>query len=287
MKIIVLVKQVPDTANVGADAMKADGTVNRAALDAIFNPDDLNALELALQMKDEYGAHVSVVTMGPPKATEILKDSLYRGADKAYFISDPKFAGSDTLATSLVISSAIKNKIPDYDIIMAGRQAIDGDTAQVGPQVAEKLNLNQITFVTKVESYENGKLKVHRVTDDGAELLETPTPVLFTVEGDANEPRPERVKRLMTYSKAVTSDKLASLDKEEQNFIKKNNLVMDLITFDDLSVDQSYIGLAGSPTRVKEIQSVVFKSTEVEEFSPTESDIKNLMSELIKDNIIG
>lgn len=287
MNIIVLVKQVPDTANVGVDAMKADGTVNRAALDAIFNPDDLNALELALQMKDQYGAKVTVVTMGPPKATEILKDSLYRGADKAYFISDPKFAGSDTLATSLVISSAIRAKINNYDIIMAGRQAIDGDTAQVGPQVAEKLGLNQITFVTKIESYKNDKLKLHKVTDDGAELLETPLPILLTVEGDANIPRPERAKRLMTYSRVVTSDQLTTLDSKEQEYLKKNNLVIDVIKFNDLKIDQSYIGLAGSPTRVKEIKSVVFKSTDLKEFSPTDAGVKDLMSELIKDNIIG
>ena len=145
LKIIVLAKQVPDTRNVGKDAMKADGTVNRAALEAIFNPEDLNALELALQMKDRVkGSTITILTMGPGRAAEVIREALYRGADDGILLTDRKFAGSDTLATSYALAQTI-SKMNDYDVIFAGRQAIDGDTAQVGPQVAEKLGIPQIT----------------------------------------------------------------------------------------------------------------------------------------------
>ncbi|MCX6112799.1 MAG: electron transfer flavoprotein subunit beta/FixA family protein [Proteobacteria bacterium] len=203
MEIVVLVKQVPDTANVGADAMKEDGTVNRAALKAVFNPDDLHALELALEMKDKYGAKVTVITMGPPKAVEILRESLYRGADNVFLLSDPKFAGSDTLATSLILKSAIEAKAKKFDIIMAGRQAIDGDTAQVGPQIAEKLNIPQVTFVTEIESIKNNTIKLSRLSDEGTEVIECKTPILLTVEGGFNTPRSPRVKRMFKYTTRV------------------------------------------------------------------------------------
>ena len=150
LKIIVLAKQVPDTRNVGKDAMKEDGTINRAALPAIFNPEDLNALEQALRLKDAYpGTTVTLLTMGPGRAAEIIREGLYRGADGGYLLTDRAFAGADTLATSYALATAIK-KIKDYDIIIGGRQAIDGDTAQVGPQVAEKLGLTQITYAEEI-----------------------------------------------------------------------------------------------------------------------------------------
>ena len=147
---IVMVKQVPDTANITGKVMKDDGTVNRAKLPAIFNHEDKEALELALQVKQKYGGTVSVITMGPPRASDMLKECFYMGADKAYLISDRKFAGSDTLATSYVLSEAIKH-VGKFDFVFAGRQAIDGDTAQVGPQTAEKLNLSQVTYVEEIE----------------------------------------------------------------------------------------------------------------------------------------
>lgn len=160
LNLIVLVKQVPDTQNITGEAMKEDGTVNRAALPAIFNPDDLHALEAALEVKESIpGTRVSVLTMGPPSAVQVLKDSLYRGADFTALISDRKFAGADTLATSYALKCAIE-KIGKYDIIFCGRQAIDGDTAQVGPQTAEKLGINQITNVSKIENIDSGKKEI-------------------------------------------------------------------------------------------------------------------------------
>ena len=146
LKIIVLAKQVPDTRNVGPDAMTPEGTVNRAALPAVFNPEDLNALEQALRLKDANpGSTITMLTMGLPKATEVLREGLFRGADKGVLLTDRALGGADTLATSYSLAQAIK-KIGDFDIIIGGRQAIDGDTAQVGPQVAEKLGLTQITY---------------------------------------------------------------------------------------------------------------------------------------------
>ena len=170
LKIVVLAKQVPDTRNVGKDAMKADGTINRAALPAIFNPEDLNALEQALRLKD---AHP-----GPGRAAEVIREGMFRGADNGYLLTDRAFAGADTLATSYALATAIR-KIGEYDIIIGGRQAIDGDTAQVGPQVAEKLGLTQITYAEEILNVEKttGRVVVKRHIDGGVETVEGPLPI--------------------------------------------------------------------------------------------------------------
>ena len=289
MEIVVLVKQVPDTANVGADAMKEDGTVNRAALKTIFNPDDLNALELALELKDRYGAKVNVITMGPPRAIDVLKESLFRGADNAYLLSDPKFAGSDTLATSLILKGAIEAKVKNFDIIMAGRQAIDGDTAQVGPQVAEKLHIPQITFVTDVESIKNGVIRAAKLSDEGTEIVECKTPVLLTVEGNANNPRAPKVKNMLKYMNALSSFQMNEgwVTDEDIKHIKDKGIEIPVIGFCDMAVNPELIGLAGSPTRVKAIHSVVFKSMETKDYSATQDGVNKMMGELISEHIIG
>ena len=183
LKIVVLAKQVPDTRNVGKDAMKADGTINRAALPAIFNPEDLNALEQALRLKDEHpGSTVTILTMGPGRAAEVIREGLYRGADNGYLLTDRAFAGADTLATSYALATAIK-KIGDYDVIIGGRQAIDGDTAQVGPQVAEKLGLTQVTYAEEILNVDKAakKITVKRHIDGGVETVEAPLPIVITV----------------------------------------------------------------------------------------------------------
>ena len=203
LKIIVLAKQVPDTRNVGKDAMTAEGTVNRAALPAIFNPEDLNALEQALRLKDQHpGSTVTVLTMGLPKAAEILRESLYRGADAGVLLTDRALGGADTLATSYALSQAIK-KIGMPDIIVGGRQAIDGDTAQVGPQVAQKLGLDQVTYVESVESVVDDKVTLVRRIDGGVEKVEAPLPLLITVTGSAAPCRPCNAKRVMKYKRAT------------------------------------------------------------------------------------
>ena len=181
LKIVVLAKQVPDTRCVGKDAMNADGTINRAALPAIFNPEDLNALEQALRLKDTHpGSTVTILTMGPGRAAEIIREGLYRGADNGYLLTDRAFAGADTLATSYALATAIR-KIGEYDIIVGGRQAIDGDTAQVGPQVAEKLGLPQVTYVEEIQEVKDGRIRVKRHIDGGVETVEGPLPIVLTV----------------------------------------------------------------------------------------------------------
>src|SRR5690554_2355175 len=202
--IIVLAKQVPDTRNVGKDAMKADGTVNRAALPAIFNPEDLNALEQALQIKDSYpGTKITILTMGPGRAAEVIREGLYRGADDGVLLTDRAFAGADTLATSYALSMAVR-KIADFDIIISGRQAIDGDTAQVGPQVAEKLGIPQVTYAETIESIEGRKIQIKRRLENGVETVSATLPILITVNGSAKACRPRNAKLLQKYKHAKT-----------------------------------------------------------------------------------
>lgn len=294
--IIVFVKQVPDTQNITGDAMKADGTVNRAALPAIFNPEDLNALELGLQLKEKYGAKLVVGTMGPPNAAEVLRESLYRGADETVLLTDRAFAGADTLATSYALSCCAK-KIGKFDLILCGRQAIDGDTAQVGPQLAEKLDLPQVSYVEEVEELTKKKVRARRSIEGGYEIVESPLPALMTVV-EANEPRPANAKRIMQYKKAVTKTELvkqhsdaeytdsAMLDAEEKA-LRKHNLWIQELSAADVNADTDRIGLAGSPTKVKGIQSVVLAGSDFENIEPTDAGINQLMHELIEDHTLG
>ena len=198
---IVCVKQVPDTANITAEAMKEDGTVNRGALPTIFNPEDLHALETALELRDQYGGTVTVVTMGPPKAADVLRDSLFRGADRAILLTDRRAAASDTLATSYILAQAVKT-IGRYDFVFCGRQAIDGDTAQVGPQCAEKLGIPQITYLEKLVSVHDRTARIRRSIGHGWEIVEAKLPVLITVVETANQPRPLAAKRVMRQKRA-------------------------------------------------------------------------------------
>ena len=209
LKIVVLAKQVPDTRNVGKDAMTPEGTVNRAALPAIFNPEDLNALEAALRLKDAVeGSTVHILTMGPQRAADIIRDAMFRGADGGYLLSDRKFAGSDTLATSYALSCALRRIAPD--LIVAGRQAIDGDTAQVGPQVAEKLGLPQVTYAEEVLEIREGSLVVKRRLEHGVETVECPLPAVVTVNASAAECRPRNAKRVMKYKYALAGSEIAA-----------------------------------------------------------------------------
>ena len=193
-KIIVLAKQVPDTHNVGKDAMKEDGTMNRAALPAIINPEDMNALEQALRIKDQYPeTQITVLTMGLPKAAEVLQEGLYRGADKGILLTDRKLGGSDTLATSYAIAQAIKN-VGDYDMVLCGRQAIDGDTAQVGPQAAEKLGIPLVTYAEEIENISESSITIRRRLESGVETVKAPFPVLITVHGSAAPCRTRNAK---------------------------------------------------------------------------------------------
>ena len=197
LNIIVLAKQVPDTRNVGKDAMKEDGTINRAALPAIFNPEDLNALEQALRLKETHpGSTVTLLTMGLPRAAEIVREAMYRGADAGIVLTDRALGGADTLATSYSLAQAVR-KHGNYDLILGGRQAIDGDTAQVGPQIAEKLGLPQVTYAEEIVGVEDGKIIVKRRLEHGVETVKAPMPCVVTVNGSAAECRPRNAKRVM------------------------------------------------------------------------------------------
>ncbi len=287
-KIIVLVKQVPDTQNITGQAMKDDGTVNRAALPAIFNPEDLNALEEALKMKDQYGAHVTVLTMGPPNASEVLRESLFRGADDVILLSDRKFAGADTLATSYALSLAIK-RIGAYDLVLCGRQAIDGDTAQVGPQTAEKLNINQITCVDKVLELKSGSITAERSIEGGYEIVKSRLPVLLTITDEANTPRPQSAKKVLAYKCAMTPLDLNNYDEEylSANEISSCEAIIKLWDHEEIGAAVEQCGLSGSPTKVKQIESVVLDAGEFQHIENTKEGIASLIQELMQEHIIG
>ena len=286
-KIVVLAKQVPDTRNVGKNAMKEDGTVNRAALPAIFNPEDMNALEQALRIKDKYPkSKVLLLTMGPGRAADVIREGFFRGADGGILLTDRKFAGADTLATSYALSMALRKMQPD--IIFAGRQAIDGDTAQVGPQVAQKLDLPQITYAEEVIEVDSQKVQIKRRLERGVEIVESSLPAVITVHATAPECRPRNAKQIMKYKHART------LSEENDN---EHNSYLPLYTMDYLKIeewgvteiggDEKNYGLSGSPTKVKKIENIVFQAKESKVFSSSVQDVDSLIKELIATHTIG
>lgn len=230
MRIYVCVKQVPDTS--GKVAVNENGTLDRASMATIINPDDMSAMEAALKLKDETGCQVTAVTMGPPPAEGMLRELIAMGADDAVLISGREFGGSDTFATSQIVAGALSHLgVGDEDIIFCGRQAIDGDTAQVGPQIAEKLNLPQVTYAAAIEK--DGKtLKIRRLLEDGYMTIEVQTPCLITCVKELNEPRYMTVKGILEcYKKPVE--------------------VLDFEALkDEPLIDLDTIGLKGSPTNI-------------------------------------
>ncbi|MBN2457265.1 MAG: electron transfer flavoprotein subunit beta/FixA family protein [Sedimentisphaerales bacterium] len=298
---VVLIKQVPDTARVTGQAMNDDGTVNRGSLPAIFNPEDLNALELALEIKQQYGSAVTVITMGPPSAAAVLRDSLYRGADDAILITDARCAASDTLATSYILSCAVK-KI-GYDIVLCGRQAIDGDTAQVGPQLAEKLGVSQITYLEKLIGLKGDIITARRNIGNGWQQVKTALPVLLTVTSEANEPRVRAAKKMMKYKKARTpieveqevriqktelsEAEIKKLIEQQCSQLNQKGLLIKHWDLDFLEADLNWCGRSGSPTKVHRIQSVVLTAKESKEVEPSEQGIADLVHELIEDKTIA
>lgn len=288
LKIIVLAKQVPDTRNVGKDAMTPEGTVNRSALPAIFNPEDLNALEQALRLKDANpGSTVTMLTMGPPRAADIIREGLYRGADNGYLLTDRAFAGADTLATSYALATAIQ-KIGVPDIILGGRQAIDGDTAQVGPQVAEKLGLTQITYAEEILSCEKGKITVKRHIDGGVETVEGPLPIVITVNGSAAPCRPRNAKLVMKYKKAMVPLEMPAENLPyAEEYERKPYLTLNQWSTADIDADLQQCGLSGSPTKVKTVENIVFQAKESRTLTASDQDIDQLMKELLANHTIG
>ena len=293
---IVLAKQVPDTKNITGEAMTPEGTVNRAALPAIFNPEDLNALEMALSVKDRYGAAITVISKGPPSATEILRDSLYRGADRVILWTDRRCARSDTLATSYELMKAIE-KVGDFDIVFCGRQAIDGDTAQVGPQVADKLGLPQITYVDEIIKLDGRNIEVRKAIAGGYETVTSRLPILLTITGAANAPRYPSCKRLMKYKRASTPSetrgRLAKAGEDPKDAAKRaleeleeEGMLIEEWNIDTAGADPSRCGGDGSATIVRQIESVVLTAGECRQIEPTDDGIAELMRELIRDHAI-
>jgi len=305
LRVVVLVKQVPDTTNVTGDAMKEDGTVNRAALPAIFNPEDLNALEEALRLREQYGGRVSVLTMGPPAAVQVLRDALYRGADEVVLLSDKRFAAADTLATSYALALAVRC-LGEVDLVLCGRQAIDGDTAQVGPQVAEKLGLPQITCVSRVGEVKRRadgsarSITATRSIEGGYETLRAALPALLTVTAEANEPRPPSVKLVLTYKNAAAeampgyddsyldpdqdAAEVCLVDRSGRPVCRAKVVQWDA---DAIGADEAAVGLRGSPTRVKDIESVVLAQAEARMAEATPQAIGALVQELIEEHVLG
>jgi electron transfer flavoprotein beta subunit len=288
MKILVLAKQVPDTRNVGKDAMKEDGTVNRAALPVIFNPDDLCALEMALEAKDRLkNAEVHVITMGPARAAEIIRESIYRGADKGFLLTDRKFAGSDTLATSYAISQAAKQLQPD--LIFCGLQAIDGDTAQVGPQTAEKLSFPQITYAEELVGIDHHNIIIKRRLERGVETVKSTLPALITVHGSAPACRSRNAKRVMQFkrARAVSEMQVEDVDMYDVETWHAASLQIPEWSATDVNADEKYLGLSGSPTKVKKIENVILSQKQNKTLTSSDTDIELLITELLESRIIG
>jgi electron transfer flavoprotein beta subunit len=298
---VVCVKQVPDTKRITGQAMKDDGTVNRAALPAIVNPEDLNALETALAIREAHGGTVTVMSMGLPKAADVLRECLFRGADRAILLTDRRAAGSDTLATSYILSCTIRKLEPD--IVLCGRQAIDGDTAQVGPQLAEKLGFTLITFMEELIDLRGSTLRVRRNVGNGWDVVETELPVLVTVLDAANIPRPPAAKRLMKFKKArcrveveqAVGRGFGEVDEEVRTGeverrcqeLARRGLLIEQWNLDDIGADLSWCGLKGSPTKVHRVQSIVLAGGAYKEYLPTDAGVARLVRELIEDHTIG
>jgi electron transfer flavoprotein beta subunit len=233
-------------------------------LPAIFNPEDLHALEAALDVRDRYGGTVTVLSMGPPKAADVLRESLFRGADRAILLTDRRAAASDTLATSYILSQAIRT-IGRYDFVFCGRQAIDGDTAQVGPQCAEKLGIPQITYLEELISIQDGTVRLRRNIGHGWEIVEAKLPLLVTVLESANRPRPPAARRVMRLKRAEVEQ-------------------WDL---DRIGADLGRCGLAGSPTKVHRVQAIVLTKEGHTDVPPTEAGIGQMVHELVVDRTWG
>jgi electron transfer flavoprotein beta subunit len=292
---VVLIKQVPDTHNIIGEVMTKDGTMNRGALPAIFNPEDLHALEMALQVRERFGGTVTVITMGPPQAADILRDSLYRGADRAILLTDRKFAGADTLATSYTLRFAIEKSGP-FDLVFCGRQAIDGDTAQVGPQVAEKLGIPQITYAESILELKAGEITAQRALEGGTEIVRCTLPCLITVVASANTPRPPSARKRIEYKLAATPLEIPALlqkwpefksEAELQTHLQQRGLMIPVWTAEDIGVEGGKIGLAGSPTQVHKVNFVVLESTASKTVTPTKEGIAAMIEELVQEYIVG
>ena len=289
MNIVVWIKQVPDTK--GGVKFNADGTLDRAAMLAIMNPDDKAGLEAALRIKDQNGAKVTVLTMGLPKADAVLREAMAMGADDAILVTDRVLGGADTWATSTTIAGALRNL--DYDLIITGRQAIDGDTAQVGPQVAEKLGLPQVTYVEEIQEVKDGRIRVKRHIDGGVETVEAPLPIVLTVNGSAAPCRPRNAKLVQKYKRALGGQEKAAITKDGAELpyasLYESRPYLNITEWSvaDVNGDTKQCGLSGSPTKVKKIENIIFQAKESKTLTGSDADVENLIVELLANHTIG
>lgn len=260
MNIVVCIKQVPDTNEIKLNP--ETGTLIRDGVPSIINPDDKGGLEMALQLKDSLGANVAVITMGPPQADKALREALAMGADRAILLTDRKFAGADTLATSNALAGALR--VLDYDLIVTGRQAIDGDTAQVGPQIAEHLHIPQVTYVEQLEVKKDRVFRIRKATEDGYQVVEVAAPALVTVLSTALKPRYMNVRGV----------------------VEAYNSPVEIWSAENISVQESVLGLKGSPTRVSKSFTKGIKSATQMYETDTEEAVGIIISKLKEKFII-
>ena len=241
-----------------------------------------------MRLKDAHpGSTVTILTMGPGRAADIIREGLFRGADNGYLLTDRAFAGADTLATSYALATAIK-KIKDFDLIIGGRQAIDGDTAQVGPQVAEKLGITQVTYAEEIQKVENGRITVKRRIDGGVEVVEAPLPIVVTVNGSAAVCRPRNARLVQKYkhAKTVTEKQQGNLDYTDL-YDKRDFLNLTEWSVADVNGDLNQCGLAGSPTKVKTVENIVFQAKESKTITGSDAEVEALVVELLANHTIG
>lgn len=293
MDVVVCIKQVPETTEVKINP--ETGTLMREGVPAIVNPFDLYALEEGLRLREKYGGSVTVITMGPPQAKEALLETISMGADEAILVSDRAFAGADTLATSYTLAQTIRRK-GAFDLIICGKQAIDGDTAQVGPQIAEKLGIPQITYAEAITSLEGDEIVVERAFPLGREWVKCKLPCLLTVVGSANRPRPPSARKRIERKMAATPleyrtllTKWPEFESEDKldAYLTEHDLKIPVWTADDLGADLDKLGLAGSPTQVYKVNFVVLETTESKEIPANQDGINALIQELVKEYIVG
>ena len=285
MNILVCIKQVPDTTIIKIDP--ETNTLMREGVPAIVSPFDAYALEAAARIKDkDKDTKIVVLSMGPEQALAALKECLSVGGDKAYLVSDRACGGSDTLATSYALACALRNL--QTDLLICGRQAIDGDTAQVGPQVAEKLGLPQVTYAEDILDITAGKITIKRRLERGIEVVECPVPCVVTVNGSAAPCRPRNARYVMKYKYARATQEMQDADEDYLNLLQERPyLKITEWSVNDITCEAQELGLSGSPTKVKNIESVVFQAKEAKVLEPSDTAIDEMMKELIVNHTVG
>ncbi len=298
---VVCVKQVPYTKRTTDGVITSLGTVDRARFPAVVNPGDLHALEMALSIRDEHGGTVTAITMGSPRSCGALREALYLGADRAILVTDPRAAGSDTLATGYVLGEAIRKLKPD--VVFCGHQSIEGETSHVGPQIAQRIGFTPLSMVDRPVMIEGKTVVARRDTGSGWELVSADLPVLATIMDGANTPRPPAMKRMMKFKKARCRPEVEDAVTRERpgdsasavsaevvrrcSALETKGLLIRTWNLDDIGADPARCGFQGSPTKVHRVQNFVMREGGHRSFENSDAGISALVAELINDRTIG